>query len=92
MIIIIGGSTSCSTRSWAMLQEVTPEHLLGRVFTTFSVGGMASAMVGMAGFGWAADTLGPAVTSHRYRTVLCSLAMVTMQVSRRGLVVTPAVA
>jgi hypothetical protein len=38
---------------------LTPTHLLGRVFTTFATGGMASSMVGMAGFGWAADTIGP---------------------------------
>lgn len=45
---------------WTMLQELTPTHLLGRVFTSFATGGMASSMAGMAGFGWAADTIGPA--------------------------------
>ena len=93
LIIVIGGSTSLFYPVvWAMLQEVTPEHLLGRVFTTFSVGGMASAMVGMAGFGWAADTLGPAVSLIGIGIVLLLTAMVTVQVSRRGLVVSPAVA
>lgn len=43
---------------WTMLQELTPSHLLGRVFTSFATGGMASSMAGMAGFGWAADSLG----------------------------------
>lgn len=93
LIVIIGGSTSLFYPVvWAMLQEVTPEHMLGRVFTTFSVGGMASAMVGMAGFGWAADTLGPAVSLIGIGLLLLLTAMVTLQVSRRGLVVTPAVA
>ena len=93
LIVIIGGSTSLFYPVvWAMLQEVTPEHMLGRVFTTFSVGGMASAMVGMAGFGWAADTLGPAVSLIGIGLLLLLTAMVTMQVSRRGLVVSPAVA
>jgi len=93
LIVIIGGSTSLFYPVvWAMLQEVTPEHLLGRVFTTFSVGSMASAMVGMAGFGWAADALGPAVSLIGIGLLLLVTAMVTVQVSRRGLMVSPAVA
>ncbi|HKO30882.1 MAG TPA: MFS transporter, partial [Nitrospiraceae bacterium] len=56
LIVVFGGSTAVFTPVvWAMLQELTPEPLLGRVFTTFSTGAMASAMAGMAGFGWAAD-------------------------------------
>jgi len=49
-------------------------------------------MVGMAGFGWAADALGPAVSLIGIGLVLLLTAMVTLQVSRRGLVVSPAVA
>ncbi len=44
---------------WALLQEWTPGNLRGRVFTIFSVAGMAAAMAGMAGFGWMADLVGP---------------------------------
>jgi len=63
LIIVFGGSTAIFTPIvWAMLQELTPEHLLGRVFTTFSTGAMASAMAGMAGFGWAADAIGPSAS------------------------------
>lgn len=43
---------------WSLLQELTPETLRGRMFTTFNTGGTMSAMAGMAGFGWVADTLG----------------------------------
>ena len=58
LILIIGGSTALFMPIvWGVLQEVTPAPLLGRVFTTFSTGSMASAMAGMAGFGWAADSL-----------------------------------
>jgi MFS family permease len=60
LIIVIGGSTALFTPVvWAILQEMTPSHLLARVLTTFSTSGMFSAMVGMTGFGWAADTMGP---------------------------------
>jgi predicted MFS family arabinose efflux permease len=63
LIAVIGGSTAMFTPLvWTMLQELTPEHLLGRVFTSFATGGMASSMAGMAGFGWAADTIGPAAS------------------------------
>jgi MFS transporter, DHA3 family, macrolide efflux protein len=60
LIAVIGGSIAMFTPLvWAMLQELTPSHLLGRVFTSFATGGMASSMAGMAGFGWAADAVGP---------------------------------
>jgi len=63
LILVIGGSTALFMPIvWGVLQEVTPEHLLGRVFATFSTGSMASAMAGMAGFGWAADTMGAHVS------------------------------
>ncbi len=63
LIAVIGGSTAMFTPLvWTMLQELTPEHLLGRVFTSFATGGMASSMAGMAGFGWAADHIGPAAS------------------------------
>jgi len=63
LIAVIGGSTAMFTPMvWTMLQELTPAHLLGRVFTSFATGGMASSMAGMAGFGWAADTIGPAAS------------------------------
>ena len=63
LIAVIGGSTAMFTPLvWTMLQELTPTHLLGRVFTSFATGGMASSMAGMAGFGWAADNIGPAAS------------------------------
>jgi MFS family permease len=63
VVIIVGGSTAVlNPIVWALLQEVTPEHLIGRVLTTFSVGSMASAMAGMTGFGWMADSIGPAAS------------------------------
>jgi DHA3 family macrolide efflux protein-like MFS transporter len=58
LVILIGCSSACFMPVvWSVLQELTPEHMLGRVFTMFSTGGMASAMAGMGGFGWAADAL-----------------------------------
>jgi len=84
LIIIFGGSTAVFTPVvWAMLQELTPEPLLGRVFTTFSAGAMAAAMVGMAGFGWVADAVGPATSLLGIGVLLLGTAMVAAAFSRR---------
>jgi len=83
-IVVIGGSTALFMPIvWGVLQEVTPEHLLGRVFATFSTGSMASAMAGMAGFGWAADNMGPHVSLLGIGLVLLSTACVAAFSSRR---------
>jgi MFS family permease len=86
LIVVFGGSTAVFTPIvWAMLQELTPESLLGRVFTTFSTGAMASAMTGMAGFGWAADAVGPAASLLGIGVVLLGTAIVAAAFSRRHL-------
>ena len=84
LIVVFGGSTAVFTPVvWAILQELTPEPLLGRVFTTFSTGAMASAMAGMAGFGWAADTIGPAASLVGIGLLLLGTASVAAAFSRR---------
>jgi DHA3 family macrolide efflux protein-like MFS transporter len=84
LIIVFGGSTAVFTPVvWAMLQELTPEPLLGRVFTTFSTGAMAAAMAGMAGFGWAADAIGPAASLVGIGVLLFGTATVAAAFSRR---------
>ncbi|MGH7233795.1 MAG: MFS transporter [Nitrospiraceae bacterium] len=83
LIIVIGGSTALFTPVvWAILQEMTPSHLLARVLTTFSTSGMFSAMVGMTGFGWAADTIGPAASLMGIGLVLLATALVAAQFTR----------
>jgi MFS family permease len=84
IVIIVGGSTAVlNPIIWALLQEVTPEHLIGRVVTTFSVGSMASAMAGMTGFGWVADAVGPAASLVGLGLVLLLTAAVTVGCVRR---------
>ncbi len=92
LIIIIGGSTALFYPVvWALLQEITPAHMMGRVLTTFSTGSMASAMAGMTGFGWAADAVGPAASLVGLGLVLLLTAGVAAQFSRQT-VVKPVVA
>ena len=84
LIIVFGGSTAVFTPVvWAMLQELTPKPLLGRVFTTFSTGAMVAAMAGMAGFGWAADAIGPAASLVGIGVLLLGTATVAALFSRR---------
>lgn len=84
LIIVFGGSTAVFTPIvWAMLQELTPAPLLGRVFTTFSTGAMASAMAGMAGFGWVTDAVGPATSLVGIGVLLLGTATVAAAFSRR---------
>jgi MFS family permease len=83
LIVIIGGSTAIFTPLvWTMLQELTPSHLLGRVFTTFATGGMSSSMAGMAGFGWATDAIGPGASLAGISMILLATAAATALFSR----------
>lgn len=86
LVILIGGSTALfMPLVWAVLQEVTPDHLLGRVFTMFSTGGMASAMAGMAGFGWAADHVSPGASLIGVGLFLLGAAVVAAYFSLLGM-------
>ncbi len=85
IVVIVGGSTAVlNPIVWALLQEVTPEHLIGRVLTTFSVGSMASAMAGMTGFGWVADAIGPAASLVGLGLVLLLTAAVAVPCARNA--------
>ncbi|GKS59881.1 MFS transporter [Nitrospira sp.] len=87
LIVVIGACTAVFMPIvWGVLQEVTPEPLLGRVFTTFSTGGMASSMAGMAGFGWAADAMGPSVSLIGIGLVLFGTAFFAARCSRTSVV------
>lgn len=83
LIAVIGGSTALFTPLvWTMLQELTPAHMLGRVFTSFATGGMAASMAGMAGFGWAADVMGPGVSLAGISLILLTTAVMAGVFSR----------
>jgi predicted MFS family arabinose efflux permease len=84
LMIIIGGSTALFTPIvWAVLQEMTPGHMLARVMTTFSTGGMFAAMLGMTAFGWAADALGAPISLFGIGFILLLTALMAARFSRR---------
>jgi hypothetical protein len=57
---------------------------MGRVLTTFSTGSMAAAMVGMSGFGWVAESIGPAESLLGLGLVLLLTAGVIAYFSRQS--------
>ena len=90
VIAVVGGSTAVlNPIIWALLQELTPEHLLGRVLTTFNVGSMAAAMAGMTGFGWIAETIGPAASLVGLGLVLLITAGVAVRCMRGAVALHP---
>ena len=63
LVAVIGaGLASFTPVMWGLLQDMTPEHLRGRVFSIFNTGAMSASMVGMVAFGWGTDRLGARVT------------------------------
>ena len=93
VVIVVGGSTAIMNPIvWALLQEVTPQHLMGRVLTTFSTGSMAAAMAGMTGFGWIADAVGPAQSLIGLGLMLLLTAVVAFRFMRQSVILQPAVA
>jgi len=84
-VILVGaGAAVLNPVVFALLQEITPSNLMGRVLTTFSTGSMAAAMVGMSGFGWIADTIGPAQSLVGLGLVLLITAWVAALFSRHA--------
>jgi len=84
-VLLVGaGAAVLNPVVWALLQEVTPSHLMGRVLTTFSTGSMAAAMVGMSGFGWIADAIGPGESLIGLGLVLLLTAYVATHFARRA--------
>jgi MFS transporter, DHA3 family, macrolide efflux protein len=83
-VILVGaGAAVLNPVVFALLQENTPSHLMGRVLTTFSTGSMAAAMVGMSSFGWIADKVGPAQSLVGLGLVLLLTAWVATLFSRQ---------
>jgi len=83
-VLLVGaGAAVLNPVVWALLQEVTPSHLMGRVLTTFSTGSMAAAMVGMSGFGWIADAIGPGESLIGLGLVLLLTAYVATHFTRQ---------
>ena len=63
---------------------MTPDELRGRVFSVFNTGAMSASMLGMVGFGWTADRLGPVMSLLGMTGVFAITAGVTLLLSYFG--------
>lgn len=83
LVVVIGACIALVTPVvWALLQELSPHDLYGRVFATFSTGAMCAAMSGMMAFGWAADRLGAGPSLLAIGLTLLGAAILTARFSR----------
>jgi len=58
MIVIGAGIGAFTPIAWGVLQEVSPERLVGRVLTIYGTGAMTAAIAGMTAFGWITEQVG----------------------------------
>ena len=58
MIAIGGGMGAFTPIAWGIVQELTPENLVGRVMSLYSAGAMTAAISGISLFGWITERFG----------------------------------
>src|SRR6266849_1608261 len=58
MIAIGGGMGAFTPIAWGIVQELTPENLVGRVMRVYSAGAMTAAISGISMFGWITERFG----------------------------------
>ncbi len=79
LVTVIGASTAAFTPiAWSIIQETTPNHLMGRVFTLINTASMAMASGGMVAFGGIADTFGAMTGISMIGLVFLTTGMIVM--------------
>ncbi|HJU06751.1 MAG TPA: MFS transporter [Nitrospiraceae bacterium] len=59
LMTVIGAGIGVFTPiAWGILQELSPDHMVGRALTLYGTGAMAAAIAGMATFGWLTEQYG----------------------------------
>ena len=85
LVAIIGAGLAAFTPIvWGMLQEMAPENLRGRIFSIFNTGAMSASMIGMVGFGWTTDRLGPQVSLFGMAAIFWLTAAATLLLLKFG--------
>jgi predicted MFS family arabinose efflux permease len=63
LMTVIGAGIGVFTPiAWGILQELSPDHLVGRALTLYGTGAMAAAITGMSAFGWLTEQYGERVS------------------------------
>lgn len=80
---VIGGGLAVFTPvAWGVMQELSPEHMVGRVLTIYGTGAMTAAIVGMTVFGWITQQFGERAGVLGIGVILLATAAVAVGVSR----------
>jgi MFS family permease len=58
MIVIGGGMGAFTPIAWGIVQELTPQMMVGRVLGLYSTGAMTAAISGISMFGWITERFG----------------------------------
>jgi len=58
MIVIGGGMGAFTPIAWGIVQELTPQMMVGRVLGLYSTGAMTAAISGISMFGWVTERFG----------------------------------
>jgi MFS transporter, DHA3 family, macrolide efflux protein len=85
MILIGGGIGTFTPIAWGVLQEVSPQQLVGRVLTIYGTGAMTAAIAGMTMFGWVTQEYGERVSVVGIGCVLVVTAALVLRFNRRFL-------
>lgn len=85
LVGLVGGSTAMfNPLMWSLIQEATPDVLMGRVFSFVNTSAMASASAGMIAFGWMTDVIGASVSIGFVGLIFFITAAVSLFVGRRA--------
>jgi MFS family permease len=60
MMVIGGGMGAFTPIAWGVMQELTPQAMIGRVLGLYSTGVMTAAISGISTFGWVTEHFGEA--------------------------------
>jgi MFS transporter, DHA3 family, macrolide efflux protein len=82
MILIGGGIGTFTPIAWGVLQEISPQQLVGRVLTIYGTGAMASAIAGMTMFGWVTQEYGEWASVVGIGVVLIVTALLVLRFTR----------
>ena len=73
LLMLLGAGLGALTPvAWGVLQEIAPQHMLGRVLAFYTLGAMAAAMSGITLFGWITGEFGVPAAVLTIGLVMCS--------------------
>ena len=79
--LIGAGSGVLTPIEWAVVQEITPPHLIGRVLALYGACAMCAAISGMTTLGWLTEAFGESISLLATGLVLFLTALVAMKFS-----------